>query len=210
MRTKNASCQVRLLHSKCSIFLEMSKHHQLPHKCSSSTLCPGKNNLWGIVKSWQPWGSRNNKGVTKHWWHQNTWAKSPHNDQKWTKGRSENASGTFFYVRSFARICACFARICNRFAPILWALQPCFLKNVRFAMTNATTNWKASQLSQHSNPQGWYFCVQSDPVTHKCTRNTHTHRPHLETWGDMEPMRPTGSKKCSSFQKTQIAQTQSN
>jgi hypothetical protein len=57
---------------------------------------PWKKNSLRILKVyWQAWSSQQNKGVTKHWWHQNTSAKSPH-AQNWKKGRSENASGTLF------------------------------------------------------------------------------------------------------------------
>ena len=209
MRTKNASCQVRLLHSKCSIFLEMSKHHQLPHKCSSSTLCPGKNNLWGIVKSWQPWGSRNNKGVTKHWWHQNTWAKSPHNDQKWTKGRSENASGTFFLC---ALVCANLCLFCanlQSFCAYFVGTPALFFKKCSICNDKCHRQLKSIAAQSAFKPSRLVF-LRSVRSSYAQVHKKHTHRPHLETWGDMEPMRPTGSKKCSSFQKTQIAQTQSN
>ena len=87
---------------KCSIcstndVLKMSKYHLLPHKPAARLAVKKKlfKDLEVIVKCWQAWSSQQNKGVTKHWWHQNTSAKSPH-AQNWKKGRSENASGTFF------------------------------------------------------------------------------------------------------------------
>jgi hypothetical protein len=174
----------------------MSKHHLLPHK-PAAHFAVDKNALWGIVKCWQAWSSQQNKGVAKHCWHQNTRAKSPH-AQNWKRADLKTKVVPFLNLRSFARIYARFAWICARFAPSLRALQPFFLKNARFAMTNGTASWKSAQRSQHLTNYLMMFHVQSDPATYECTRNT---RVDLETRGEMEPMRPTGGKKCSSFKK---------
>ena len=69
---------------------KMSKYHLLPHTPAAS-FGVKKQSLRifevriVIVNCWEAWISQQNKGVTKHWWGQNLWAKSPH-DQKLKKG----------------------------------------------------------------------------------------------------------------------------
>jgi len=106
---KRSNCKKRVLDSKnAQDFEKCSKcsgdvQTSLVTPQTSSPLCRGKNTLWGIVKCWQAWSSQPNKGVQKP------------SCSELKKGRFENACGTFFNLRSFARICA-------RFAPSLCAL----------------------------------------------------------------------------------------
>ena len=164
---KHSNCKKRVLDSKNALYAkkcsECSEDVQtsLVTPQTSSPLCRGQkcslrysHMLTGLKQS--------NKGVTNH---QNTWAKALM--LRIEKGPIWKRKWCLF------EICARFAWICARFPPSLHALQPCFLKNDRFAMTNGTASWKSAQRSQHLTNYLMMFHVQSDPATYECTRNTH-------------------------------------
>ena len=178
-----------------STLFKVSKQRLLSHKYSSSLLLPGKKNtLWSIVKCGK-WSTK--QGATKHWWHQNPWAKSPLDAQNWKRDRSKKTSGTFFW---FALVGANLRSFCAN----LCVLQPFFngWYWLKFAMTNST-NWTLAQRSQPlgmTSLKAGIFAVSPIQLRMSAQTNQETHTgAHLETRKAMEPMQTTGRKPCLRF-----------
>ena len=164
--TKNART------AKCVCYLD-SKNAQDFEKCSKRFWrCPNitcyptnqqpalpwkKNTLWGIVKCWQAWSSQPNKG-----------SKSPH-AQNWKRADLKTHVVPFLICARLREFAPFLRLVCARSSLVFWKML-----DLKWKMAPPNPlKISAAQSAFNKLPQGWYFCVQSDPATHECTRKTH-------------------------------------